>query len=741
MLAAYGVAMWLTIVLSFEVGFASNSVVAIWPAAGIAVWVAVRYGWQSVPVVFIAQFAYSLAFQREAWLVYGVTSFGNALACYAAAIVYRRLGGDLYPLTNIRGVVLLIFVLGGIMSVIAAVVGAFTVVMAFDLPGIQLLTIGWRWFFSDLTGVLLIAPACFALHGHVPAPRLVSLARLAAGTQTQALYCLTGLLLLYLCIDLLPDALGQYPIVLLSLPLCIWLAFNDDSPSAVPLLSATVVSALSLTLAAIGDVTESGFLAVQLYGVVVMFTSLMLHATSIEKGQALQTLADERLLLEEKVAQRTAELRELAETDTLTGLANRRAFEMHLKHAFAELDNHDNPSFLLFMDLDQFKIVNDTSGHAAGDALLRAVTSLLKETVRADDPIARLGGDEFALILMDCRADKARAIAENVRAEVEALRFRWENEVHQVGVSIGVVTLGRYSRTLEDVKQLADAACYAAKNGGRNRVQFADDPDSNLEAHRGEIRWARRLSDAMEHNRFALYGQLAKKPIQSDDQADPEPEHMEVLLRLRDPATRKLIPPGAFLPAAERYDLTTRLDRWVLDSLLRMLMLHEGFGASTRQYWVNLSGSSIGDEHFASYVTEAIRRSRLEPGLINFEITESALVRNTQDATRLINELHALGCKFALDDFGTGVSSFSQLKRLPVDYVKIDGLFVRDLINDPTDKIFVQAIIDIAHTMNIKAIAEFVENDDIRTTLHDMGIDLVQGMGVHRPVLLTPEFA
>ena len=254
--------------------------------------------------------------------------------------------------------------------------------------------------------------------------------------------------------------------------------------------------------------------------------------------------------------------------------------------------------------------------------------------------------------------------------------------------------------------------------------------------HRGQVRWVQRIREAMDNNRFAIYGQVIK-PL--DENAD-EPERIEILLRLRDPETRRLIPPGAFLPAAERYGLSMELDEWVVRSLLDTLFIHHSFQAIHRKYWINLSGTSIGDKRFASFLKQAMQRSPLPRGTVNFEITETAVIRSVVEAGRLMAELREMGCQFALDDFGSGLSSFGYLKKLPVDYLKIDGMFIRDILRDETDRIFVKSIIDIGHTLNIKTIAEFIENDEMLAIVRELGADYVQGFGIGRPFELAPRF-
>ncbi|MCP4302920.1 MAG: EAL domain-containing protein, partial [Gammaproteobacteria bacterium] len=432
----------------------------------------------------------------------------------------------------------------------------------------------------------------------------------------------------------------------------------------------------------------------------------------------------------------TSQLEYQASYDELTGLLNRRAFEAQLERAWEGGNQREKKSYLMFMDLDQFKVVNDTSGHTAGDQLLRGVSEILLDQVRNNDVVGRLGGDEFGIILWECPTDIAKRIAESIREKIESFRFHWDRQTYRIGVSIGGVPVDPEIGDISELQQLADAACYAAKEAGRNRVHMVSGEKDSAREHRGQVRWVQRLREAMEKNRFAIYAQPIK-PIAEDIN---EPERMEILLRLRDPESRKLIPPGAFLPAAERYGLSVELDKWVVNSLFDMLFVHHAFDAVHRSYWINLSGSSVGDRRFAEFLKDAVKKSPLPPGTINFEITETAVIRSISEANELMASLREMGCRFALDDFGTGVSSFGYLKKLPVDYVKIDGSFIRDLMHDQTDRIFVKSIIDIAHALNMKAVAEFVENDETLQTVRELGVDYAQGFAVGKPFVFAPRF-
>ncbi len=424
----------------------------------------------------------------------------------------------------------------------------------------------------------------------------------------------------------------------------------------------------------------------------------------------------------------TDQLAYQARFDELTGLINRRAFSERLETIGNRVDA-DQPAFLMFLDLDQFKVVNDTCGHAAGDELLRMVADGIQGCVREGDTVARLGGDEFALIIAGGTQDIAMQRAEAVRQKIQELEFLWENDVFRIGASIGVVPIGRGVRDLNELQQVADAACYAAKEAGRNRVHLVSGAEDAAHEHRGEMRWVQRLGQAIDTDSFVLYGQRIL-PIKAQPQRI---ERIEILLRMRDRNSQRLIPPGAFLPAAERYGLQGRLDLWVVTAVIAAMRSQLDAHAGQRQFWVNLSGASVGDPRIARELIRSVREADLPRGTLNFEITETAVIRKIGEAKQLIASLQAMGCRLALDDFGSGLSSFGYLKELNVDCLKVDGQFVRDINHDATDRIFVKSIIDIAHTLGLDVIAEFVEDNATLATVQELGSDFAQGFGIHRP--------
>jgi len=416
-----------------------------------------------------------------------------------------------------------------------------------------------------------------------------------------------------------------------------------------------------------------------------------------------------------------------ARHDPLTGLIGRRELERRLGRVLAETQEAPEHA-LCYLDLDQFKVINDTCGHAAGDDLLRQLGALLKQHMRQRDSLARLGGDEFAALLEHCPLDQARRVANELRAAVEEYRFKWEDKVFNVCVSVGVVAVGGPGQTVSDCLRAADAACYAAKDEGRNRVHTYRPDDGELARRFGEMRWVAEITRALEEDRFELMYQ----PIRPVSPGLPEGHHYELLLRMRDRDGRA-IPPGAFLPAAERFNLAARLDRWVVDTAFGWLAARPRHLARLDMCAINLSGQTLGDEALLARLIEHLSAGAVPAEKLCFEITETAAIANLEQATRFMRALKALGCRFALDDFGSGLSSFAYLKGLPVDLLKIDGVFVKDMVNDPIDCAMVRAINEIGRVMGKRTVAEFVEDQAVLARLREVGVDYAQGYGIGRP--------
>ncbi len=422
----------------------------------------------------------------------------------------------------------------------------------------------------------------------------------------------------------------------------------------------------------------------------------------------------------------SVELNHQATHDVLTGLPNRRAFERSLAEALRQARTEESTHALCFIDLDQFKIVNDTSGHIAGDQLLRQTADLLLSRLRDGDMLARLGGDEFAVILEDCDIEKACQVTEKLRAIVAETPFSWEGALYTPGCSIGVVPITSASSDTGSLLRTADIACYLAKEQGRNRVHLLQEDDRQLAEQRGEMEWLGRIHSALAEQRIFLDAQrlvcLAR----------PDSLRYEVLVRLID-EDGKVIPPGNFLPAAERFGAAHQIDRWVIEHVCEQLAAHPQHLARLEACHINLSGRSFDHEDFHDFVVKTLDHYAVPPVKLCFEITETAAVRNLLDVTSFMEKLSKRGCTFALDDFGAGLSSFGYLRCLPVDCLKIDGLFVRDIANDETDLAMVRAINEIGQTLNKTIVAEFVETDEALELLRGMGVHYVQGYGVHRP--------
>jgi diguanylate cyclase (GGDEF)-like protein/PAS domain S-box-containing protein len=416
-----------------------------------------------------------------------------------------------------------------------------------------------------------------------------------------------------------------------------------------------------------------------------------------------------------------------ASHDVLTGLYNRHKFEEQVELALMNVDVEDRHHALCYIDLDQFKIVNDTCGHVAGDELLRQLSEILKCCIREGDILARLGGDEFGLLLENCSLKKATQVAEKLRQSVKDFRFIWDDKTFEIGASVGVVGINRGYMDLSAILASADMACYAAKDMGRNRVHVYEPSDEMLAERHGQMHWAGRITRALEENRMVLFEQ----PVVSIKDGVEAGNHCEVLLRMRD-EDNDMIGPDAFIPAAERYNLMPTVDRWMISQVFKLLGRTSCTGVD-KVVAINLSGTSLADEGLLGFVLNEAESLQVDLAHVCFEITETAAISNLSKATHFINGLRSKGCRFSLDDFGSGLSSFSYLKNLPVDYIKIDGSFVVDMLDDPIDRVMVEAIVEVGHVMGVQVIAEWVENEATLLLLKGMGVDYAQGYHLGRP--------
>jgi diguanylate cyclase (GGDEF)-like protein/PAS domain S-box-containing protein len=447
------------------------------------------------------------------------------------------------------------------------------------------------------------------------------------------------------------------------------------------------------------------------------------------QGQVLGAILVFRDVTEQRRMGREMSFR--ATHDPLTGLLNRSEFERRLNQHWQEAQVDDVTHTLMYIDLDQFKLVNDACGHAIGDQLLKQVAALLQGCVRTHDTVGRLGGDEFGVVLAHCTVGQAQRAAQQICDAMDDFRFVHEGRRFRVGASIGLAPLDQRWPGIAQAQQAADTACYAAKEAGRNRVHAWYDTDQMLKSRQGESQWATRLEQAIDDNLFVLHAQRIT-PLQKAGDAQAQGLHAELLIRLRGP-DGQLIPPGAFLPAAERFHMASRVDRWVLREAFRVLDAQADELDHVATIAINLSGQSIGDSSFHGFVEELLSHARFDVRKLCLEITETAVITKLQDAQAFIQAVRRHGVRLALDDFGAGASSFGYLKQLKVDYLKIDGQFIRELTHDVLDQAAVRCFHDVARVLGIQTVAEFVENEATAEVLRGLGVDYAQGYQYHRP--------
>jgi len=421
------------------------------------------------------------------------------------------------------------------------------------------------------------------------------------------------------------------------------------------------------------------------------------------------------------------EIEHQANHDALTGLLNRREFDRRLQKSVVKARDSNAENILLFMDLDRFKIVNDSAGHAAGDELLKQLTKLMSGQLRQRDTFARLGGDEFAVLLEFCSKDIGLKVANKLRSSVQDFRFFWKGQVFNVGISIGLVEFSNSAETADNLLSEADAACYTAKEGGRNRVQVYD---SAAARKRGESSIVNLLTESFENNRMTLFQQEIRST-----EVNQQRTHFEILVRMIS-EDGELISPAMFLPAAERYGLAITLDRWVIKTVFRWLSINQTKFSRPILLSINLSGQSIMDKYMVGYIQQQFNDFNIDKDTVCFEITETAAMNDLFKAKQFIDEIKLLGCKFSLDDFGSGHASYAHLKNLPVDFLKIDGMFVKDITHDPIDFAIVKSVNEVGQVSGMQTIAEFVENEEIIEKLTEIGVNFLQGYAISHPAPL-----
>ncbi|MDD4856213.1 MAG: EAL domain-containing protein, partial [Sulfuricurvum sp.] len=462
-----------------------------------------------------------------------------------------------------------------------------------------------------------------------------------------------------------------------------------------------------------------------------------LARTDFENRELNARLKNYNQSLEAEVSLRTQELEKMVKLDSITGLVNRYEFEQRLKAVIISAKKDLTTHVMCYIDLDQFKIVNDKCGHIAGDELLRQIALILKRSARESDVVARLGGDEFGIIYIDSTIEDAQRQAQRLLNAIGEYRFNYQGNIFGIGASIGMVGIMKECCTLTNLLSQADAACYAAKDGGRNRIHVAHPEDATIQERRNQMQWIGRLEEALVNNTFILYVQPIVPVL------DPlQRRHYEVLVRLRE-ENGEIIPPMAFIPAAERYGFMPKLDRWVIENTFKSFTKIWNEASEEIYFSINISGASLGDTGTKQFIRGLFGEHGVPYRTITFEITETEAVGNMTNALSFINEFRALGCRFALDDFGCGLSSFSYLQNMPIDYLKIDGSFVHDIHLNAINRAMVDAINQIGHVMGIETICEYVESAAVMHVLHDLNVDFAQGYHIDRPfaieTLFTPQ--
>jgi len=452
---------------------------------------------------------------------------------------------------------------------------------------------------------------------------------------------------------------------------------------------------------------------------------LEVHHIADTYNRMIKTL-EER---DETLRKQNIDLESQAMHDHLTGLVNRIGFEQSLKLAIEECKTLNKNHALCYMDLDKFKIVNDSCGHNAGDELLQNISKIFSKHIRKDfDTLARVGGDEFAIILKNCSIEKAESIGNEICAEIENYRFNWEGNTFSIGVSIGVIPMDKNIGTLRDAVSLADSACYIAKENGRGQAHVIKSDDADLLNLSGETQIASEIVDHLDNNKFDLYCQTIKNLKQKDNNK----HQYEILLRMKN-KDGKSISSDKFISSAERYDLMSRIDRWVISQTFKSLSSQENFISFIESCTINISASSIKDEHFLHFIKEQLEKHKINPTLICFEITEATSLSITNRTNDFIKQIHAIGCKIALDDFVCNSASFSHLKTMNINYLKIQGDFFKDIINNPVNHEMARSINEIAHILNIKTIAEHIEDEESLEEVLAIGIDYAQGNIISEP--------
>ncbi|MEM9304232.1 MAG: EAL domain-containing protein [Pseudomonadota bacterium] len=688
-----------------------SSITPIWPPAGVGMACLLLGGiraWPTVALGIVIGQAFSVPLDP---IFYVYAMVANVVSVVAAVTVLRHF----YPqnLVMIRLKSGLILFSGGIIvAVIAATIGVLGLAHAGLLVEGAGATTWAQWALGDIFGVVICAPALLSIGRVLQNPGLLAEDE-AYHRLGEKLAWLGGVLASAFLWVWLSEQSPAYALAVTFLPLTFlgWSALRFDhlfTTLAVMIITLTIVTFIGQGYAGFA-VPETALESV----ILLLFFSIMGILPLMVSAAAHQSryYADQ--------------LSYRANHDNLTRLPNRNAFEDHLKRVLAETQRSGKPAAVCYFDLDNFKVVNDTCGHTAGDELLKQISHVLRSNLQSGDHISRLGGDEFGIVFGDCDIEDARDRASRLRALIEEFRFVWRRHIFSFTASCGVAMIGRDTESFTRILADADAACFDAKDVGGNRVVVASANGEEPSRHSAAMQWAVKINDALESDRFELYCmEIAPLKTQHTDRV-----RFEVLIRMREEDGR-ILGPGTFIPAAERFKLMPKLDRWVVRSTIRRLARNADVIHRMDSCSINLSGASLGDASFLEWLRGELTASAVPPVKLCFEITETAAVGDLGHAMEFIDEVRTLGCRFALDDFGSGLSSFGYLRSLQVDYLKIDGTFVRDIVENPVDRAMVRSINEVGQVMGKQTIAEYVETPAISETLREIGVNFAQGHAV-----------
>ena len=692
------------------------NIAPIWPPAGIGFACLLLGGLRAWPIIVIGALLGQVFSVRVEPLFFAYATVGNVLGPVAAVVVLRWLWPQNLVMIRLKNG-LLLFLGGVILSLVAAVMGMIAVWQSTQAPESPLLLIGVQWFLGDLFGVIICAPALLSIGRVAQNPQLL-LADEAFHRQTEKIVWLVGVLISAFLWVWLSERSPAYSLAITFLPLTFlgWSALRFDHLF-------TTLAVMVITLAVVSFIGRgmAGFTSPQtpLEGaILLLFFSIMAILPLMVSAAAHQS------------RYYASQLTYRANHDHLTGLSNRNAFEDYVRTALDEARVSGRSGAVCYFDLDNFKVVNDTCGHTAGDELLKQIGHVLRSNLHPGDRIARLGGDEFGIVFAGCDTEEARNRALRLTALIEEFRFVWRRHIFTFTASCGVAPVMRSTETFTRVLADADAACFDAKELGGNRVMVAAARhEKDTTRHSVAMQWAVRITDALEADRFELFCQEIV-PLRPGAR---ERVHFEVLLRLRD-EDGKLLAPTTFIPPAERFKMMPKVDRWVVQHTLERLARNADLIHRIETCSINLSGPSLGDLGFLEYLDGLLRSAAVPPSKLCFEVTETAAVGDLSHAMTFMERVRSHGCRFALDDFGSGLSSFGYLRALHVDFLKIDGSFVRDIVDNPVDRAMVRSINEVGQVMGKQTIGEYVENPAIAEILRDIGVDYAQGYAYGHPM-------